>query len=185
MEKSWWNTMRASREHLENIHILPGCSKRLTSGSCAAAQSPISQQECRSRNKQTVDDARSWSFLLALLFSSTQLENKSWKILGSFCGGIGETGLPLSSGWSYQEMIYFNNKTNFFFSNLRGSSSSNPVNKWYFPAPTRHNSSQFSLLERQQRRGNLIHNYLRQRFGSNIFARPNRWAMYSHCFLVY
>ena len=64
--------MRASREHLENIHILPGCSKRLTSGSCGAAQSPISQQECRSRNKQTVDDARSWSFLLALLFSSTQ-----------------------------------------------------------------------------------------------------------------
>ena len=116
MEKSWWNTMRASREHLENIHILPGCSKRLTSGSCGAAQSPISQQECRSRNKQTVDDARSWSFLLALLFSSTQLENKSWKILGSFCGGIGETVLPLSSGWSYQEMIYFNNKTNIFFS---------------------------------------------------------------------
>ena len=72
-----------------------------------------------------------------------------------------------------------------FSSQLRGSSSSNPVNKWYFPPPTRHNSSQFSLLERQQRRGNLIYNYLRQRFGSNIFARPNRWAMYSHCFLVY
>ena len=109
--------MRASRDHLENIHILPACSKRLTSvqGSCAAAQSPISQQQCRSRNKQTVDDARS-IFLLAPLFSSTQLENISWKILGSFFGGIGETGLQLSSGRSYQMMVYFNNKTHFFFS---------------------------------------------------------------------
>ena len=109
--------MRASRDHLENIHILPACSKRLTSvqGSCAAAQSPISQQQCRSRNKQTVNDARS-IFLLAPLFSSTQLENISWKILGSFFGGIGETGLQLSSGRSYQMMVYFNNKTHFFFS---------------------------------------------------------------------
>ena len=112
---SMWKVPMLYRKYTSEI--LPGCRKRLTSvqGSCAAAQSPISQQQCRSRNKQTVDDARSSIFLLAPLFSSTQLENISWKILGSFFGGIGETGLQLSSGWRYQAMVYFNNKTRQYY----------------------------------------------------------------------